>query len=191
MPDSQHHNCAVRKRRTMTKYCQSRAVSVCRSLAALVVLEFWAGTLSGIASSLRVSAGSTTRSDREVEADYTTSHFFVNEVAGESVPITLFFDPQALGVQTAEVFTNLNRRDRATKDANHDGIEDGIKPPPGNNIPAGDDNNYFKAFKMKLVSGGYQLTLQASRCGAYRLTARFRLNSDPPGTWHWYGAESN
>jgi len=138
-----------------------------------------------------VSAGSTTRSDREVEADYTTSHFFVNEVAGESVPITLFFDPQALGVQTAEVFTNLNRRDRATKDANHDGIEDGIKPPPGNNIPAGDDNNYFKAFKMKLVSGGYQLTLQASRCGAYRLTARFRLNSDPPGTWHWYGAESN
>jgi glycosidase len=116
---------------------------------------------------------------------------FVNEVAGESVPITLFFDPQALGVQTAEVFTNLNRRDRATQDADHDGIEDGIKPPPGNNIPAGDDNNYFKAFKMKFVSGGYQLTLQASRCGAYRLTARFRLNSDPPGTWHWYGAESN
>jgi glycosidase len=173
----------------MPKYYHCRTICVGRFSAALVLAALWVSAIPGAASSLRISTGSNGRAAGEVEADYTTSHVFVNEIAGEQVPITVFYDPQTLGVQTAEVFTNLNRRDRATKDADHDGIEDGIKPPPGNNIVAGDDNNYFKAFRMNPVNGGYQLTLQATRCGAYRLTARYRLNSDPPGTWHWYGAE--
>lgn len=158
----------------------------------LVIAGLWLlASAPAIASSLRISAGSMTRAAGEVEADYTTSHVFLNEVNGETIPITVFFDPQTTGVETAEVFTNLNRRDRATVDADHDGIEDGIKPPQGNNIVAGDDSNYFKAFKMNLVAGGYQLTLPASRCGAYRLTARYRLNDEPAGTWHWYGTEIN
>ena len=156
------------------------------------MLLFWsAGAAPADASSLRISTGSQTPTGSAVEADYTTSHVFVNEVAGDSVPITVFFDPQTLGVEGAEVFTNLNRRDRAVQDADHDGIEDGIKPPPGNNIAAGDDGNYYKAYRMNLVSGGYQLTLQASRCGAYRLTARYRLQGDPAATYRWYGAETN
>jgi hypothetical protein len=89
------------------------------------------------ASTLKVSTGSKTRLPSEVEADYTISHIFLNETAGDSVPITIFFDPGTLGVESAEVFTNLNRRDRATGDANHDGIEDGILLPPGNAIAAG------------------------------------------------------
>ena len=76
-------------------------------------------------------------------------------------------------------------------DANHDGVEDGILPPPGNAIAAGDDNNYYKAYRMNLVTGGYSLTLEASKCGAYRLTARFNLTSDPPGFYRWYGDELN
>ena len=160
--------------------------------ALLLILLSWSfGAVPGIASSLRISTGSTTRIAGEVEGDYTTSHVFINEVAAESVPITVFFDPQTLGVESAEVFTNLNRRDRAVLDADHDGIEDGIKSPPGNNIAAGDDGNYYKAYRMTLVSGGYQLTLQASRCGAYRLTARYRLQGDPAGSFRWYGAETN
>lgn len=159
---------------------------------ALLMLVYWcAVAVPCSASTLRVSTGSTKRIAGEVEADYTTTHVFVNEVAGDSVPITVFFDPQTLRVETAEVFTNLNRRDRAVQDANHDGIEDGINPPSGNSIAAGDDTNYYKAYKMNLVSGGYQLTLQASRCGAYRLTARYRLQGDPAGTYRWYGAETN
>src|SRR5215813_1296665 len=98
----------------MLKQCPSRTRCLRRIPAALVIVAFWAGTAPVIASSLRISAGSNTRSALEVEADYTTSHIFVNEVAGDSVPITIFLDPQTLGVQTAEVFTNLNRRDRAT-----------------------------------------------------------------------------
>src|SRR5262245_25345799 len=114
----------------MLKHCHSRTSCLRRIPAALVIVAFWAGAAPIIASSLRISAGSNKRSAAEVEADYIISHIFVNEVAGDSVLITIFLDPQTFGVQTAEVFMNLNRRDRATKDADHDGIEDGIKPPP-------------------------------------------------------------
>ena len=143
------------------------------------------------ASSLRISSGSAQRLAAEVEADYTTSHLFIDEVAGESVPITVFFDPQVLNVESAEVFTNLNRRDRAVKDADGDGVEDGIKPPPGDSVAAGDDRHYYQAHAMRNVAGGFQVTLTATKCGAYRLTARYRLNGDPPGMHRWYGSETN
>jgi hypothetical protein len=42
---------------------------------------------------------------------------------------------------------------------------------------------------MNGVSGGYQLTLLANKTGAYRLTVRWRLTSDAPGTWRWYNDE--
>ena len=146
---------------------------------------------SARASTLKVSAGSASRLGKEVEADYSTSHVFVNELEHDSVPITVFFDPQTLGVQGAEVFTNLNRRDRAARDADGDGVEDGIKVPPGNTVAAGDDGHYSRAYPMTSVAGGYQLTLQATLCGAYRVTARYRLVGDPPGAYRWYGDETN
>src|SRR6185503_6914486 len=43
-----------------------------------------------------------------------------------------------------------------------------------------------KAHTMGLVAGGYQLTLPATRTGAYRLTARWRLTTDAPGTYRYY-----
>ncbi len=146
--------------------------------------------LPAAGSNLRISVGSASRHN-EVEADYGTAHVFLNEVAHDSVPVTVFLDPQTLGVATAEVFTNLNRRERAIRDADGDGIEDGIKPPDGNRIAAGDDRHYYKAFTMQSVPGGFQLTLPVTKCGAYRLTARYRLNGEPAGTFHWYGSERN
>ncbi|WP_193213758.1 hypothetical protein [Luteolibacter marinus] len=150
-----------------------------------------AGSLTTLsAGTLRISAGSPVRLPAaEIEANYTTSHLFLDEVAGDSVPVTVFFDPQTLGVESAEVLTNLNRRDRAALDANGDGVHDGIKPPDANTIAAGDDGHYFKAQPMTGVSGGYQVTLQAEKTGAYRLTARYRLNGDAPGTYRYYNAE--
>jgi hypothetical protein len=142
------------------------------------------------ASSLLISVGSGARSPAEVEADYTTSHLFISETANDSVPITVFFNPQAGGaVASAEVFTNLNRRDWATATAG--GVEEGIEPPDGNTIAAGDDGHYYKAYAMRPVPGGFQLTLHASKTGVYRLTARYRLASDPPVTYHWYNGEQN
>ena len=140
------------------------------------------------AAVLKISANSSERSGGEVEANYTTTHVFVDEVQGNSIPITIFFDPGTTGVESAEVFTNLNRRDRAAQDANGDGVEDGILPPNGNDIAAGNEDHYYKAHTMPVVSGGYQITLFANKTGAYRLTARYRLNGDAPGTYRYYNA---
>ncbi|MES2924788.1 MAG: hypothetical protein V4819_24755 [Verrucomicrobiota bacterium] len=139
------------------------------------------------AAILKISPNSATRQlATEVDGNYSTTHLYLNEVAAESVPITVFLDPQAMNIETCEVFTNLNRRERAQLDANADGVEDGIKPVDGNTVTAGNDNHYFKAYPMNLVSGGYQLTLAAAKTGAYRLTARWRFNGEPAGTWHYY-----
>ena len=158
-----------------------------KTLFALSGALFSAGSL--LASSLKISAGSATRQNAiEVEGDYTTSHVFVNEVAGDSIPFTIFFDPGTTGVQTAEVFTNLNRRDMAALSFTDPdtGIvtEEGIKPPGGSSLVAGDDTHYYKATTMALVAGGYQVTLYAQKTGAYRVTARYRTSA--AGPWVYY-----
>jgi hypothetical protein len=121
-----------------------------------------------------------------LNADYTTTHLFVDEVAGDSVPLTLLFTPNASNVVTAEIFSNLNRRDRAVQDANGDGIEDGIVPPDGNLIVAGDDSNYYKGYTMSPsgTPGQYTFTLNARKTGAYRLTARYKVSGNT--NWFWY-----
>src|SRR5260370_24167155 len=144
------------------------------SLAMLVAAE------RAAASTLRVSTGSAQRAANEVEADYTTSHVLISETAHETVPITIFFDPQVTGVEAAEVFTNLDRRDWATAAPNGDGVEEGISPPSGNSIAAGDDRHYYKAYPMSPVAGGYLLTLPISKTPAARPTPPYPLTPDPP-----------
>lgn len=161
-----------------------------RALLIGIIVGIIAAASAASASSLKVSSNSDQRLASEVEADYTTSHVFVDEIARSRVPITVFFDPGLMGVEVAEVFTNLNRRERATADADGDGVEDGIKPPPGN-VVGSDDRHYFKAYPMQPTPGGYRLTLEATKTGAYRLTARYRLVGDAPGVYRWYGAEAN
>jgi len=130
-------------------------------------------------------AGSPALTVNGVNADYTTTHVFVNELNGDSIPLTVLFSPNQPNLTTVETFCNLNRRDRATLDANGDGIEDGIIPPDGNFIPAGDDNNYYKAYTMtSLGTGQYSLTLNATKTGAYRLTARYKVAGNT--NWFWY-----
>jgi Alpha amylase, catalytic domain len=121
-----------------------------------------------------------------INADYTTEHLFVDELAGDSIPVTVLFSPNASNVVEADVFSNLNRRNRATMDANGDGIEDGILPPDGNTIATGDDNNYYKACAMSPTGtpGQYTLTLYATNTGAYRLTARYKVSGNT--NWFWY-----
>ena len=122
-----------------------------------------------------------------VNADYTTTHVFVNELNNDAAPLTLIFTPNGGSVTNVEIFSNVNRRDRATQDANSDGIEDGIVAPDGNFILAGDDSNYYKAYAMTNAGGGnYSLTLNATKTGAYRLTARFKVVGS--STWNWYSS---
>jgi hypothetical protein len=125
-----------------------------------------------------------------LNAEYTTEHLFVDEVAGDSIPVTVTFSPNTNNVVEADVFSNLNRRNRVTvlytNSTYPSGVESGIVPPDGNTIATGDDSNYYKAYAMSPVGGGqYALTLYATNCGAYRVTARYRMAGNT--NWYWYG----
>ena len=126
-----------------------------------------------------------------VNADYTTTHVFVDELNNDAVPLTLLFTPNGGMVTYVEIFSNLNRRDRATllytNSTYPNGMESGIVTPDGGAIVAGDDSNYYKAYTMTNTGGGnYALTLNATKTGAYRLTARFKVVGSP--TWNWYSS---
>ena len=126
------------------------------------------------------TAGSPNLTVNGVTADYTTTHVFVDEIAGDQIPITVFFDPGTATVDpnTIQVYTNLDRRDYATlayTDAFGIATQEGIEPPSGDVIGT-DDSHYYKAYPMTPASGGgYTTTLYANKTGAYRLTARYKL----------------
>jgi hypothetical protein len=127
-----------------------------------------------------------------LNGDYTTSKFFIDERNDALFPdVAVVFAPgnqNAIEAGSVQVFTNLNRRDRAELDANSDGMEDGIFPPDGNLIPGGNDTNYYRPYAMSQIggSGAYTITLSATKTGAYRLTARWRNTGDAANTWRWY-----
>jgi hypothetical protein len=124
-----------------------------------------------------------------LNANYTTTKLFVDEIAGDTIDLNIVFEPGEANVVDAEVYTNLNRRDRADEDANGDGYDDGISAIDGNNLNAGDDSHYYKAHEMTETGPGqYSLTLPASKTGAYRLTARWKVDGDP--NWRWYTNET-
>jgi hypothetical protein len=146
--------------------------------------DYQAGTPGQVFTFTNGTVGDPALTVNGVNANYTTTHFFVDEVAGDSRPVTVTFAPGQGNVTEVEVFTNLNRRDRAQLDADGDGVEDGIKPPDGNIATVG-DNNYFTAFTMTSAGAGvYTLTLQAQKTGAYRLTARWKVQGD--SSWRWF-----
>ena len=150
--------------------------------------DYNAGVNATVYSFTNGMLGSPALNVNGLNADYTTEHLFVDEVAGTSVPVNVLFSPNTTNVTEADVFSNLNRRNRATMDANGDGIEDGIVPPDGNLIATGDDNNYYKAYAMTPTAtpGQYGLTLYATNCGSYRLTARYRVTGNT--NWIWCSA---
>ncbi|WOO41352.1 hypothetical protein [Rubellicoccus peritrichatus] len=131
-----------------------------------------------------------------LNANYTTSKLFIDEIAAESESLSIVFEPGKPNVIAAEVYTNLNRRDRANEDANNDGYDDGIVGVDGNSIVAGDDSHYYKAYTMASAGAGtYTLTMNADKTGAYRLTARFKVsdaiteNGNDPNNWIWYSSD--
>ncbi len=120
-----------------------------------------------------------------LNANYTTTHVFVDEVAGDAVPLTILFTPNAANLTQVEFFSNVNRRDRATADADGDGVEDGIRAPSGDLVVAGADTHYYKAYAMTNIGGGqYRYIVNASKCGAYRLTARYKVTGN--SNWIYY-----
>lgn len=147
-----------------------------------------AGTSNTVFSFTNGTAGDPVLTVNGVNANYTTTHVFVNETTGDSVPFTIAFAPGQPNITAAEVFTNLNRRDKATTpytDGNGIATEEGIEPFNGDLINAGDDSHYYKVYPMTLSGAGqYSLVLPANKTGAYRLTARWKVQGD--NNWRYY-----
>lgn len=119
--------------------------------------------------------------------NYTTSHVFVDEVAGETVPLTISYHPDDTSATDVQVFTNLNRRDKATLpyiDSHGIATEEGIHPPSGD-VVGDNDAHYYRAYPMG-GTGPFTLTLNAAKTGAYRLTARYKQNGT--GSWIYYSS---
>jgi hypothetical protein len=125
-----------------------------------------------------------------INANYTTTKFFVNELEGDSFPVNIVFRPNgAAAITRAEVFSNLNRRDYATNvwtNANGIVTEEGIFPRPGNSVEIGVNDDYFRVYPMQtnIPNVEYTLTLPAEKTGAYRLTARYKISGNT--NWFWY-----
>jgi hypothetical protein len=144
-------------------------------------------TIPTMAMTVTSSAGA-------LNGDYGATKLFADEVAGTSNSVTISFNP-GVTADEVEVWTNLNNRDRADNDVNSDSIPDGIIPPdPPTDKPVGyvsgvyPSNGYFQAHPMSGSGGTYTLTLNANKTGAYRLTARYRMNGGP---WVWYNDALN
>ena len=135
-------------------------------------------------------------------AEYTTTHVFIDEIVSTTADIEILWNLTDFNnITDVEVFTNVNRRDLARVDKNSDGYADGIHPVDGNSITdsAADVNtttgHYYAPINMTDGDANkiYELTLPASKTGAYRLTARFKTsdsiteNSFNPSNWIWYG----
>jgi hypothetical protein len=150
--------------------------------------EHAAGTDEAVFVYQNGTVGQPTLTVNGLNANYTTTKLFVDEIAGDSIPLNITFQPGELGVISAEIYTNLNRRERADIDVNGDGYPDGVSGPDGSSIPAGSDAHYFKVYTMTHVGGGvYTLTLPAEKTGAYRLTARWKVAGDPANRWYTNG----
>ncbi|MBT3193669.1 MAG: hypothetical protein HN341_14070 [Verrucomicrobia bacterium] len=127
-----------------------------------------------------------------LNGDYTTTKLFVDEIAGDSESLVVTFEPNEADITNVEVFSNLGRRDYVDVDYTNaylsaDGYPDGINPPDGNLISTGDTGAYFTAFTMASQGdGSYAWTGTVSRCGAYRLTARWQTTGMTGTNWNWY-----
>ena len=128
-------------------------------------------------------------------ADYTATKFFIDEIAGDAVTVTVVYTTGTTnsGTRAVEIFSNLGRRDFADVDYTNasiaaDGIPDGIKAPDGNLLTTNDVGSYYRAWPMTYSGSGstYVWTGVVSKTGAYRLTARYQLNSDGSNTWTYF-----
>ena len=123
-----------------------------------------------------------------VNSNYSKSNFYIDENNDTSFPnLELRLNPNIGSVDSVQIFTNLNNRDLANEDYNNDGVEDGILPVDGNTITTADTGAYFRAYEMvdSDDDGTHELDLNAEKTGAYRITARYRVN--PLDDWIWFG----
>ncbi len=135
-------------------------------------------------------------------AEYSTTHVYIDEVAGSTADIEVLWTLTDFNnVTDVEIMTNLNRRDLARIDKNSDGYPDGIVPIDAATVTdsAADTDpttgHHYAPINMTDVDNNkiWELTIPASKTGAYRLFARFKTsdsiaeNGNDPNNWIWWG----
>jgi glycosidase len=111
------------------------------------------------------------------DANYNLRRIFLDENMGDSLDITVIIQPNAPGgtnvLSNVELFSNLNRRDFV----NLPGDED------PNTVTPSSVNTYYRAYPMTSIGNGqYSYTIKVTKCGAYRINARYKVN----GNWVYY-----
>ena len=125
-----------------------------------------------------------------LNADYTTSKFFIDEAAiaageEEAPSIVVVYNPPVANPYAVELFSNVGRRDFWNADLDANNIPDAIFPPNGDLYTVDVTNGYYQAQAMTATAGvGYTITIPAEKTGAYRLTARYKASATD--TWHYY-----
>ncbi len=105
--------------------------------------------------------------------EYATFHYYIDESEGETDQIQVEFWPNEAQVEKVELWSNLNNRDFAT-----------LYPADPNTVNPGDEG-YWTAHTMTHGGNGrYWINMPVEKCGAYRLTARYKVSGDP--NWRWY-----
>lgn len=106
-----------------SRWFRSRATEIRPPWLWLVFVALFAADASGPAQSALTVNG--------INADYTTEHLSVDETAGDSIPIVVLFSPNTSNVVEADVFSNLNRRNRADLGGNGDGMSNAAEDAAG------------------------------------------------------------
>jgi glycosidase len=111
------------------------------------------------------------------DANYNIRRFFLDEMAGESRSLTAILQINGPGgtnvVSEVELFSNLNRRDFA--------VLPGDEDPDA--VTTSSATTYYRAYAMSGSGNGpYTATLPVTKCGAYRINARYKIN----GVRHYY-----
>ena len=131
------------------------------------------------------SSGANTLTVNGLNADYTTSKFFIDESKGETAPLHVVYSAPA-GASDVQIFSNVGRRDFWDADINGDHVYDSIKPPSGNLYTAATTNGYYRAWPMNwdADAGVWTWDADIGKTGAYRLTARYKVSGDT--NWYYY-----
>ncbi len=113
--------------------------------------------------------------------NYETVKYYIDESQTNTIPVDVYVEVWPDGNPSStiqvETFSNLNRRDFAK-----------VYESPND---AGGSNSYYQTYSMTYVGASparpqhylYKATINVSKCGAYRLTTRFRVNG---GAWQWH-----
>ena len=135
------------------------------------------------------SSGANKLTVNGLNADYTTSKFFIDESKGESAHLHVVYEAPAEALaNTVQIYANVGRRDFWNADIDGNGVPDAIRPPDGYWYTAETTNGYYRAWPMTwdADAGVYTWDQDVDKTGAYRLTARYKVSGNT--NWFYYSA---